>query len=427
MPQPRGQPRRAPARRTKAAVRWLARRLTSLFGITPRVRQSLVALALNSVTSLVAGAVLGSITGTLEQFPGLLVLVPAAIGLRGNIFSTFGNRISTAIHTGEFDLSLRSDSVLRQNIDASMVLTLFMSVVVTAMAWTVAAAVGVQDLSSPLALAVISILGGFLASLVVLAASIGLVAGAVRYGWDLDNVVAPVVSTLGDVLTLPALWVAAYVADIPVVSPLIGVLLTAVSLGVFVAAVRSHRSALRRVTLESWPVLSAAALLSTFAGLVLEQRLVSLAAFPALLMLQPAFVSSAGALGGVLSSRTSSNLHLGLVAASRWPDREVRGDIAVMFGLFLPVYLLNGAGAHLLARLLGETSPGLATMLAAALLGGAVAVAFALTVAYYGTIVALATGVDPDTYGIPLVTSSVDFGGVIALIAAIAVLGATVG
>jgi len=134
MPQPRGQPRRAPARRTKAAVRWLARRLTSLFGITPRVRQSLVALALNSVTSLVAGAVLGSITGTLEQFPGLLVLVPAAIGLRGNIFSTFGNRISTAIHTGEFDLSLRSDSVLRQNIDASMVLTLFMSVPLTAMA-----------------------------------------------------------------------------------------------------------------------------------------------------------------------------------------------------------------------------------------------------------------------------------------------------
>lgn len=204
-------------------------------------------------------------------------------------------------------------------------------------------------------------------------------------------------------------------------------MLTAVSLGAFVAAVRSHRPVLRRVTPESWPVLSAAALLSTFAGLVLEQRLVSLAAFPALLMLQPAFVSSAGALGGILSSRTSSKLHLGLVAASRWPDREVRGDIAVTFGLFLPVYTLNGAGAHLVVRLLGETSPGLATMLAVALLGGAVAVAFALAVAYYGTIVALATGVDPDTYGIPLVTSSVDFGGVIALIAAMAVLGATVG
>jgi cation transporter-like permease len=45
-------------------------------------------------------------------------------------------------------------------------------------------------------------------------------------------------------------------------------------------------------------------------------------------------------------------------------------------------------------------------MLAVALLGGAVAFAFALAVAYYGTMVALATGVDPDNYGIPLVTAS---------------------
>ena len=46
----------------------------------------------------------------------------------------------------------------------------------------------------------------------------------------------------------------------------------------FVAAVRSRRPVLRWATLESWPVLSAAALLSIFAGLVLEQRLVGLVA-----------------------------------------------------------------------------------------------------------------------------------------------------
>jgi mgtE-like transporter len=225
--------------------------------------------------------------------------------------------------------------------------------------------------------------------------------------------VAPIVSTLGDVLTWPALWLAAFVADIPVASPLTGGLLTATSVGAFVAAVRSPRSALRRVTLESWPVLSVAALLSTFAGLVLEQRLVSLAALPAL--------------GGILSSRMSSKLHLGLVAASWWPEPDVRGDITLTFGVFVPVYVLNGAGAHAIAHLLGETSPGLSTMIGVALLGGAIAVVFALTVAYYGTIAALATGVDPDTYGIPLVTSSVDFGGVISLITAAALLGVTLG
>jgi mgtE-like transporter len=291
----------------------------------------------------------------------------------------------------------------------------------------VAAAVGVDGLTSPLRLATISILGGLLASAVVLVASVGLVAGAVRYGWDLDNVVAPVVSTLGDVLTLPALWLATFVARIPVVGSSLGALLTLVSVAVFARAAQSRRSVLKRVVRESWPVLSVAALLSTLAGLVLEKRLVTLVAFPALLMLQPAFVSSAGALGGLLSSRTASKLHLGLAIPSVWPHRDVRADAAFTFGLYLPVYVLNGAGAHMVARMLGRTSPGLGTIVGVALLGGAVAVGFALAVTYYGTVAAMRLGVDPDTYGIPMVTSSVDFGGAVALLATAALLGVTAG
>src|SRR4051794_36832999 len=86
------------------------------------VRQSLVALVLNTSTSLVAGAFLGSITSTFEDLPGLLVLVPAAIGLRGNIFGAFGNRISTSIHAGGFRLAVRRDTVLGQNVLAAAIL-----------------------------------------------------------------------------------------------------------------------------------------------------------------------------------------------------------------------------------------------------------------------------------------------------------------
>src|SRR5438128_694387 len=41
-----------------------------------------VALLLSSGGDLLAGLTLGSITGTLQELPGLLVLVPAAIGRR---------------------------------------------------------------------------------------------------------------------------------------------------------------------------------------------------------------------------------------------------------------------------------------------------------------------------------------------------------
>jgi mgtE-like transporter len=56
-------------------------------------------------------------------------------------------------------------------------------------------------------------------------------------------------------------------------------------------------------------------------------------------------------------------------------------------------------------------------------LGGVFALAFVLVVAYYGTVAAFRLGVDPDTYGIPLVTSSVDFAGAFALVIAIVSLG----
>src|SRR6476646_9537158 len=84
------------------------------------LRQALAALLVSSGGDLLAGLTLGAITGTLEALPGLLVLVPAAIGMRGNIFGAMGSRLSTAIHTGTFQLSRRPDTVVGQNLAASI-------------------------------------------------------------------------------------------------------------------------------------------------------------------------------------------------------------------------------------------------------------------------------------------------------------------
>jgi mgtE-like transporter len=161
------------------------------------------------------------------------------------------------------------------------------------------------------------------------------------------------------------------------------------------------------------------------AGIALEKSFSDFNAFPALLVLQPAFVSSAGALGGIMSGRLSSKLFLGLLEPESWPARPARADIAFVYLLFLPIYAFNGIGAHYVARALGERSPGLGEMVLLALLAGAIAMLFVVVVAYYGTIVAFRTGVDPDTYGIPVVSSSVDFVGAITLIVTISLLAIT--
>lgn len=387
------------------------------------VRQSLVALGLNSSSSLVAGAFLGSITGTFAKFPGLLVLVPAAIGLRGNIFGTFGSRISTTIHSGTFRLSTRRDTVLGQNVLAASILTLGMSLLLAITAKAIAVALGLAHTIPILDLSVISIIGGAVGSLVVMAATLGLTAGAVRYGWDLDDVNAPLVSTLGDVLTLPALFIGTFLVGYSIFTPALGVVLAVASVAATVWGLRSKLDQLPRIVKESLPILAVAGAVSAMAGIVIEKRFGSFSNYPALLVLVPAHLSSAGALGGILSGRLSSKIHLGVVIPQPVPTRAARSDMAYVYLLALPVYAFNGVGAHFVGRALGQASPGVGPMVVASLAGGLVAMVFVLALAYYGTILAVRAGVDPDTYGIPIVSSSVDFIGAFTLILAIVALG----
>ena len=388
-------------------------------------RQGLVALALNSSTSLVAGAVLGSLTDTFERRPGLLLLVPAAIGLRGNVFGSLGNRVSTSIHAGELQLRLRRTTVLGQNVLAAGALTLGMSVILVLLAALISVGLGLGHTIGLADLALVSVGGGTVASLPVLAATLGLASGAVRFGWDLDNVTAPLVSTLGDVLTLPALWLATGLLGFGLVTSGLGWTLALLALVALVAGLRTSLPQVRRIVRTSLPVLVAAGVVSSLAGVALERRLVTFSALPALLILVPAHLSSAGALGGILSGRLSSKLLLGLAPPSAVPSRAARADLGFVAALSLPVFVANGAGAHAVAAVLGVESPGLVQLVAASLLGGAAAMVVVLASAYYGTIAAVRADIDPDTYGIPVVSSTVDLIGALTLIVSITALGLT--
>jgi mgtE-like transporter len=64
------------------------------------IKESLIALLICAIGDLCAGIILGKMTFFLEAFPGLLVIIPGAIGMRGNIFGSFASRLSTNLHIG---------------------------------------------------------------------------------------------------------------------------------------------------------------------------------------------------------------------------------------------------------------------------------------------------------------------------------------
>lgn len=386
-------------------------------------RQRFVALLIGVLAASAGGLVLASADDTLRDLPGLLLLVPGAIALRGNVFGAMGSRLGTAVHAGTFRLGLHSEGVVIQNLTAAAVLTLTLSVVLAVMAKGTAIVFGISPTMTLADFVVVSVLGGLLASVGVGLVTMGLAAGSVRFGWDLDNVMAPLVSTLGDLATVPALILAASVAGRSGVTGLVGAAATVTGGVALIAAWRSRREQLRSIVRQSVPVLAAAALLDLVAGVTVERRLEDLLAAEAVLILLPAFLGVAGALGGILSSRLSTQFHLGLDDATPLPSRSSLRDMRSLVALAVPVFLLAAVVAHLAAEATGQTTPGFGDLLALTLLGGLAATLFVIVVAYYTTMAAVRFGLDPDTYGIPVVTSTLDLAGAFTLILAMVAVG----
>jgi mgtE-like transporter len=382
-------------------------------------RQSLVALSIGLVASLVAGLTLGAISDTLEELPGLLVLVPAAIGLRGTIFGALGARLGTSIHTGTFGLSARADTVLGQNVLASGVLTLVTSVVLAFLAKGVAVGFGLDGTISVVDFLVISLVGGLVSSAVVMVLTVSLAANSVRHSWDLDNVMAPLVTAAGDMVTLPSLFLATFLVGFDIVTPLIAVAGVIAAAAVLVLALRSSFEVLKRILVESLPIVVIAGSLSLIAGITLEGQLSSLTDYPALLALVPPFLASAGAIGGILSSRLTSKPHLGVIEPTPVPGRGARSDLLTSYAVAVPVFAASSVVADLAAWLIDLDSPGPFVMVVVAVVGGLLATTLSLAIAYYGAIVSYRLGLDPDNIGIPLVTSSIDLLGSISFILAV--------
>ena len=384
--------------------------------------QSLVALGLLAVVSVVVGILLGASADRLGQLGGLLLMVPAAIALQGKIFGALGSRLGTAIHAGTFRLSLRPATVVGENILAGLALSIVSSAMLAMLAKAAAELFNIPVPMSLAAFVVISTLGGVISSLFVLVVALGMTAGSVRFGWDPDNVTAPLVTAAADVITLPVLLLVVPLAESEAVVGAVAIVCGAAALVTAVSVWQTGGTSLRSLLRESFGVLVIALLLDLGAGVIVEQQEVFLGRLPSLLVLLPGYLAVGGALGGILSSRLASKLHLGLIEPSTVPGREARQEVRNTFLMGLPALAGTAALAYAAARIAGLAGPGLAQMIGVALLGGLVAVAAAALVAYYGTILAERFGLDPDTYGIPLVTSVMDLVGALTLVAALAAL-----
>ena len=407
------------AERLGAAPARLARRARRLFGYwrseRRTLRQGAVALVLSTCAGFVAGLVLGSITGTLERLPGLLVLIPASVGMRGTIFGAMGARFGTGVAAGIFEPTLRRGSLLSRNVAVGILSTLLSSFYLAAVAKLVASAFASEAVISFWDLVTISVVGGVLASLIALGFTVGIAVIGFNKGWDLDAVSTPMVTAIGDMVTLPTLFLATLLVGNDTLNAVVATLCTGATVAALLVAFRVEPQ-VRRILLEMVAVVALSPLLDIFAGALLQAHSGELQAVPAVLILIPPFVSQAGALGGILSSRLSSKLQLGVITPTGRPEIPAIVDGGIVVALGAVVFTAIGAVSWALSALTEGTDPAPLPLIGATLLAGALVLPITLVVGYYVAVLTARFGIDPDNQGVPFITSLLDLAGVAAIL-----------
>ncbi|ACV47378.1 MULTISPECIES: magnesium transporter [Halomicrobium] len=172
-------------------------------------RETLPVLVLSAIGGLFAGLVLVGMEAELAAVPGLLVLVPALLATRGNVYGSLGARLGSALHQGVIEPTLDfGDERLNAAIAAALANGILVSGFAAVLAVVVLRVLGSE--SAGLAtLVAIALIAGLLSGLLLTVAVVTVVVVGYRRGLDPDTLAGPVVTTTGDVVGIATMLVAA--------------------------------------------------------------------------------------------------------------------------------------------------------------------------------------------------------------------------
>lgn len=174
------------------------------------VREALPFELVATVGGVLAGLILSGMTDELQMIPGLIVIAPAVLGMRGNISSTLGSRLGSAIHMGLITEVDRKNPELTNNIFGSLLLSFMLSIFLGILGHFMTLAMGLES-AGPLVLIAIAVIAGVSSGLILSVVAVLFALGMFRFGFDPDNVVTPSIATIGDIVSMIMLFIAAKV------------------------------------------------------------------------------------------------------------------------------------------------------------------------------------------------------------------------
>ena len=374
------------------------------------ITESLISLLICAFGCLFTGIILGNMEFYLETFPGLMVIIPGAIGMRGNIFGSFGSRLSTHLHIGTLSPEFKRSDILTENITSSIILTMVLSVLLGIIAKAVCIIFNFPSISL-FDFVLISFIAGLISSIVMLPITMFISLKSFENGWDPDNITTPLIAAFGDFFTLPAIVAAIHIVQFVTIVPIVEKILFAlviISTVVALAAGYTSDKEIRNIVRQSTPVLFVCSILGTLAGGILNGSITTLLKSQTLLTLVPLFSGESGGLVSVLSARLSSGLHSGLIDADLKPGKVTLENFSIVIFLSLIMFPIIGFLAEASTTVLGNAGVNYLNAILISLIAGMIVVGVMLLIVFYISTISYRKGLDPDNIVIPLSTSLTD-------------------
>lgn len=374
------------------------------------IKEGLIALLICAVGDLIAGIILGKMTFFLETFPGLLVIIPGAIGMRGNIFGSFASRLSTNLHIGLISPEFKFSEELNHNIFSSFVLTLVLSIFLGIVAKIFCILLHYQSMEL-IDFILICTIAGLISNLIMLPITMLVSFKSFEHGWDPDNITSPIIAAFGDLFTLPAIIASIFILKALDINFLVkDVVLVVILLAVLISFVYCYRLSDETKTIlkQSTPILLLCSFLGGSAGGILNSSVETLLTNPSLLTLLPLFSGESGSLISILGARLSSALHSGLVEPLSKPKGEALHNFGICFILAILIFPFIGILAEASSILFGTIGVGFDKIIEISTFSGLILVAVMVIVVYYISITSYNHNLDPDNIVIPISTSVTD-------------------
>ena len=368
-------------------------------------RVTLPSLLTSEVFGLFGGTFLGKYFESIRtQLPGLLVVLPGIMGLRGNVFGSMASRFSTMLYLGELSPSVRDRKVLKE-----IVLRMLLSLIPVFLLWAVGVLTGIKKNAFEVLLIVITstilvsfILGYFTSAVTIL---------SFRRGIDPDSVAAPLVASMGDFLTVPSLVLFILLIER---SPegFRAFNYATIALFLFVTALSRVRLKELAELKQVFVTVTALALLSTVSGSLLARFSGIIQASVILGFIYPAILSSFGNYGSIVAAKTSTKLHLGEIEGFICPKAftnilalftttPVVGAVKLLIGIAL-VGLTTGMGVPGSVWVIALTYPFMAL--------------FIMLYSYSLSYLLFRHNIDPDSVAIPLISNNSDIFGTLYVV-----------